>query len=76
MDWGATRTYTKSNREETCDNCGCVFRLFVPGQKGHEDDESYNCPDCSKKFRIRASNCPIVTKISSRTDGKTNEYNK
>ncbi|MEI7639481.1 MAG: hypothetical protein WCJ37_19355 [Syntrophus sp. (in: bacteria)] len=75
MDWGATKCYLKSETNEKCDYCGCVFRLTVPGQKGHEDDESYHCPECDKIFFVRASNSPTVTKISSRTDGKIDHHN-
>lgn len=31
----ATIGYQKDNFEQTCDCCGAVFRVVVPGQKGH-----------------------------------------
>jgi len=74
MDWSAIYTYEKDNFEQTCDYCGCVFRVIVPGQKGHEESEEYFCPECHKEFRIRASNSPKVIKISGRTDGRTDLY--
>lgn len=71
MDWGATYTYQKDDYQQTCDYCGCVFRVEVPGQKGHEESEEYFCPECHREYRTRASNSPRVTKVSDRTDGKT-----
>ena len=63
--------YQKDDFQKTCDCCGAVFRVEVPGQKGHEESEEYYCPECSKEFRCRASNSPWVSLVSKRTDGLT-----
>ena len=70
----ATFGYEKSNHEQTCDYCGCVFQVVAPGQKGHEEPEEYYCPECNKEYKTRASNSPTVTLIKPRTDGKTDKY--
>ena len=66
--------YEKSKFKQTCDRCGAVFEVVVPGQKGHEEPEEYFCPECSCMYKTRASNSPTVTLISARTDGKTDKY--
>lgn len=71
MDWTAINQYLSYEGEETCDNCGCIFRVRAYQQAGHNDTEEYQCPDCRKIFRLRACNTPEVHKISDRTDGKT-----
>jgi len=65
----ATIDYQKDDFEQTCDCCGAVFRVVVPGQSGHEEPEEYYCPECHKEFKCRASNSPTVSLISKRTDG-------
>lgn len=62
--------YEKSRRTQEC-HCGAMFEVVAPGQKGHEEPEEYYCPECMCEYRTRASNSPVVTLISSRTDGKT-----
>ncbi|SHL55613.1 hypothetical protein [Fibrobacter sp. UWH4] len=69
----AAHGYLKDDFEQTCDNCGAVFRVTVPGQKGHEESEEYYCPECGKEYHVRASNSPSVILIAGRTDGKTNK---
>jgi len=66
--------YEKDNFEKTCDYCGCVFQVIVPGQKGHEEPEEYYCPECNKEYKYRASNSPTVTLIKPRTDGRTDKH--
>lgn len=63
--------YEKDNFKQTCDCCGCVFKVEVPGQKGHEEPEEYYCPECRKEYKCRASNSPRVTLVKARTDGRT-----
>jgi Zn finger protein HypA/HybF involved in hydrogenase expression len=65
----ATIGYQKDDFEQTCDCCGAVFQVVVPGQSGHEEPEEYYCPECHKEFKCRASNSPRVSLISKRTDG-------
>ncbi|MEI2454910.1 hypothetical protein ABU614_15850 [Lysobacter firmicutimachus] len=60
--------------EQTCDYCGAKFRVDVPHQEGHDSLEEYYCPDCHKEFKTRAAYTPTVTRISGRTDGRTDQY--
>lgn len=60
----ASYGYEKDDFEQTC-SCGAVFRVQVPGQKGHEESEEYYCPECNTEYSYRASNSPQVTLISS-----------
>lgn len=71
-----TFPYEKSKETITCDYCGCVFEITVPGQKGHEGLEEYYCPECKKEFKTRASNTPTIFKLKNRTDGRTNIYSE
>ena len=66
--------YSKGTFEQTCDYCGCVFRVDVPGQKGHEEPEEYYCPECKKEYKTRASNSPRSSLLKKRTDGRTDMY--
>ena len=72
--------YEKARFEKTCNNCGAVFEVIVPGLKGHEESEEYFCPECLCMYNVRASNSPEVRLISGRTDGKNtkcpNPYEK
>ncbi len=72
----ATFGYQKDDFRQTCDCCGAIFRVQVPGQKGHEEPEEYYCPECRKEFKCRASNSPRVSLISKRTDGLTGPCTK
>lgn len=73
-DWTARNPYLGSDHQETCDFCGCKFRVQVELQDGHNESEEYYCPDCHKEYRTRACITPRVTKMSGRTDGKTIKY--
>ena len=73
-NWTAMNSYNDQNQVETCDYCGCVFRMQNQLQDGHNESEEYYCPECHKEFRIRANNTPRVTLITKRTDGKTDNY--
>ncbi|WP_064202805.1 hypothetical protein [Brevibacillus brevis] len=75
-DWTARNPYPAGDYTETCDFCGCKFRVQVSKQDGHNESEEYYCPDCRKEFRVRASMTPQVTKINDRTDGRTIRYNE
>ncbi len=68
------RPYLRGTFQQTCGFCGCVFRVAVPGQLGQEGPEFYSCPECRKKFPVRASETPTITLISKRTDGRNNRY--
>lgn len=69
----ASYGYQKDNFKQTCNHCGAVIEVTVPGQKGHEESEEYFCPECLCMYRVRASNSPTVTLVSARTDGKTDK---
>lgn len=73
-DWTATHAYSDKDWVETCDYCGCVFRMQSQLQDGHNESEEYYCPECGKEYRIRACITPTVTLISERTDGRTDSY--
>lgn len=70
--------YEKNKFEKQC-SCGAKFEVIVPGLEGHEESEEYFCPECFCLYKTRASNSPMVTLISTRTDGKDfkhdNPYN-
>lgn len=68
--WSAAYEYQKDLFEQTCNKCGAVFEVDVPGQEGHEEREEYYCPECLEEYTCRASNTPRVNLISKRTDGK------
>ena len=68
-NWTATHPYKDKDVHESCDYCGCVFRMESQLQDGHN-----YCPECGKEFKIRACITPRVTLISKRTDGKTDRY--
>ena len=36
-DWTATHAYNDKDWVETCDYCGCVFRMQSQLQDGHND---------------------------------------
>jgi Zn finger protein HypA/HybF involved in hydrogenase expression len=72
----AAMGYQKEEFTQTCDCCGAVFRVVVPGQKGHEEPEEYYCPECDKEYKCRASNSPTVSLVSNRTDGLTGPCTK
>jgi hypothetical protein len=72
--WEPAFGYEKDRFDQTCDYCGAVFEVVVPGQKGHEEREEYFCPECRKEYGRRASNSPTVTLKSGRTDGRSNLY--
>lgn len=73
-DWSARNPYLGSDDQKTCSFCGCVFRVIVSLQDGHNESEEYYCPDYHKEYKTRACNTPMVTKISGRTDGKETMY--
>lgn len=73
-DWTARNPYLGSDDQETCNFCGCVFRVVVSLQDGHNESEEYYCPDCHKEYRTWACNTPRVSKISDRKDGRTVKY--
>lgn len=75
FDWVGVNSYKDKNILETCDYCGCVFRMENQLQDGHNEHEEYHCPECGKEYSIRASLSPRVTLITKRTDGKTDLYN-
>ncbi len=61
--------YLRGTFQQTCGFCGCVFRVEVPGETGRDGPENYHCPECRRRFPVRASDPPRVTLISKRTDG-------
>ncbi len=76
MDYAATITTTGGN-SMTCDNCGAEFSVTYARQTGYNEREDYYCPECDKRFYVRAS-LPIMSQniklIKPRTDGKTDKF--
>ncbi len=66
--------YLKGRFAQTCGFCGSVFRVEVPGLVGQEQPAEYCCPECGKRFPVKASTTPGVTLISKRTDGRKSHY--
>ena len=66
--------YQKRKSDQTCDYCGAVFEVVVPGQLGHNEREEYRCPECNKKYQCRGSNSPDVSLKCPRTDGRTDRF--
>jgi hypothetical protein len=50
-----TPPYVRGTFQQTCGFCGCVFSVRVPGRIGYEGPENYYCPECHKKFPVKAS---------------------
>lgn len=73
-DWSAKNPYDGGSYVETCSYCGCVYKVDIQLQDGHNESEEYHCPDCRKENSTRACNSPRVSKISDRTDGKSDFY--
>jgi hypothetical protein len=59
---------------QTCAYCGAMFDVQVSRSSGHNQDESYSCPECAKGYSVRASRPPIVELKARRRDGKTDGY--
>ena len=76
MDYAATIQTTDGN-DYTCDNCGAEFSVTYARQTGHNEREDFYCPECDKRFYVRAS-LPIMSQnirlTKPRTDGKTNKF--
>ncbi len=69
-----TPPYVRGTFQQTCGYCGCVFSVRVPGRIGYEGPENYYCPECHKRFPVKASRAPGVTLISKRCDGRKANY--
>lgn len=76
MSYNETNPHNDS-RNQTCGYCGAVFYAMIIRQSGHNDWESYSCPECKKSYDVRAS-MPIfhVSLISPRTDRRKDMYSE
>jgi hypothetical protein len=63
-DWDAKNSYLDRDDEVQCE-CGCLFKVSILKQDGHNEREEYYCPDCNKEYSAWASLSPRVVKISS-----------
>lgn len=61
--------YLRGAFQQTCGFCGCVFRVEVPGETGRDGPADYHCPECRRRFPVKACDPPKITLISKRTDG-------
>jgi hypothetical protein len=64
-DWTARNSYLDNESEVQCE-CGCLFKVSVAKQDGHNEREEYYCPDCNQEYSEMASLPPIVIKLSSK----------
>ena len=57
------------------DNCGAELEVNITLQKGHNEKEEYDCPECGMEFYSRAW-LPIrnVKVLMGRTDGKEDRF--
>jgi hypothetical protein len=63
-DWAARNSYLDNEDEMRCE-CGCLFKVIIFKQDGHNEREEYYCPDCNKEYSAMASLPPRVIKLSS-----------
>lgn len=66
--------YLKGSFRQTCGYCGCIFTVEVPGRIRNEGPENYCCPECNKRFPVKAADKPTVTLIHGRADGLKKKY--
>jgi len=67
---------TRSDFQQTCGFCGCVFRVEITwpisfSYKASQETHAYSCPECQRDLRIRTATAPLLTLITKRTDGRT-----
>jgi hypothetical protein len=63
-DWTARNPYLDGEGEVRCE-CGCIFKVSIIKQDGHNEREKYYCPDCNKEYSAMASLPPRVVKLGS-----------
>jgi hypothetical protein len=63
-DRSAMNPYLDCESEIQCE-CGCLFKVSIIKQDGHNDREEYYCPDCRKEYFAMASLSPTVVKLNN-----------
>jgi hypothetical protein len=64
-DWAARNPYLDDEDEIQC-KCGCLFRVSIIKQAGHNEREEYYCPDCNEEYSAMASLPPRVVKLEGK----------
>jgi hypothetical protein len=59
---------------QSCAYCGARFQVLVSRQPGHDEEEDYGCPECSKGYTVAAALPPLVRLLAPRSDGKSDMY--
>jgi hypothetical protein len=65
-DWAARNSYLDDEDEIRC-KCGCLFRVSIIKQAGHNEREEYYCPDCNEEYSAMASLPPRVVKLEGKS---------
>ncbi len=68
-DWAAKNSYLDAEDEIQCE-CGCLFKVWIFKQNGHNEREDYYCPDCKKEYSAIASLPPRVMKVGSESSNR------
>jgi uncharacterized protein with PIN domain len=63
-NYNAMNSYLDREDEIRCE-CGCLFKVSIVKQDGHNEREEYYCPDCRKEYWAMASLSPSVVKLNS-----------
>jgi len=66
--------FVRSSFVQTCAYCQARFEVLVSRQRGEDEHESYECPECGKGYHTHAALPPLVSLLSKRNDGKSDPY--
>lgn len=64
-DWAIRNSYLSHEDKIRCE-CGCLFKVSIVKQDGHNEREEYYCPDGNKEYSAMALLPPKVIKLSSK----------
>ena len=59
---------------QSCAYCGARFEVLVSRLAGSDEEEDYDCPECSKRYATLAALPPLVELRARRSDGKNDSY--
>lgn len=58
--------------EQICGYCGCKCRIEIPMPPfNNKNVEEYQCPECTRVSKVKASEAPSITMLEARTDGRS-----